>query len=285
MNIPRFTVVIPTCRRNDLLARCLDRLVPGAQTFPAAGYEVIVSDDGPPHNNARSLVQERYPAARWVQGPRQGPAANRNFGASHARAAWLAFTDDDCLPQPGWLAAFADRLDAGTEGCRVLEGHTASGVAKMGLFEQAPSNTEGGLLWSCNFAIERTLFVRMGGFDAGFPYPHLEDVDFRLRLDDARERYLFVRDACVIHPPRPAGGALSWARGQESSFYLARKRGVPLSAAGFSVGGYARICVHAFRAVDSVGDAFRLAWRIVKEMVLICFYLPRFVRKYGRSGR
>ena len=41
-----FSVVIPTCHRNDLLARCLDRLAPGAQTLPAARYEVIVSDDG-----------------------------------------------------------------------------------------------------------------------------------------------------------------------------------------------------------------------------------------------
>ena len=167
----------------------------------------------------------------------------------------------------------------------MLEGHTASGVAKMGPFEQAPNNTEGGLLWSCNFAIDRTLFVQMGGFDAGFPYPHLEDVDFRLRLDDAAERYLFVRDACVIHPPRPVVGALSWARGQESSFYLARKRGVSLSAVNFGVGGYARGCLHAFRAAGGIKNVLRLGWRIVKEVALMCFYLPRFARKYGRSGQ
>ena len=285
MNSPHFSVVIPTCRRNESLARCLDLLSHGAQTFPAGEYEVIVSDDGPPEGNARSLVEGRYPDVRWVQGPRLGPAANRNFGASHARAGWLVFTDDDCLPQPGWLAAFAGRLDADPEGCRVLEGLTASGVEVIGPFEQAPVNLHGGLLWSCNFAIERTLFERMGGFDAGFPYPHLEDVDLRLRLDDAGERYVFVPEACVIHPPRPVGGALSWVRGQESSFYLARKRGVPLSAVNFGVGGYARICVHSLRTARGAGEVVRLGWRIVKEVVLLCFYLPRFVRKYGRTGR
>ncbi len=284
MNTPRFTVVIPTCRRNESLARCLDLLTSGAQNLPAADYEVIVSDDGPPEDNARSLVETRYPAVRWVQGPRRGPAANRNFGAAHARGAWLAFTDDDCLPQPEWLAAFANRLDAGTDGCRVLEGRTDSGVAKIGPFQQVPANTQGGLLWSCNFAVERALFERMGGFDAGFPYPHLEDVDFRLRLDDAGERYLFVREACVIHPPRPVGGALKWARGQESSFYLARKRGVSLAAVGFGFGGYARGCVHAFRAASGVGEPIRLVWRIIREAALMSFYLPRFVRKYRRPA-
>lgn len=285
MNSPRFSVVIPTCRRNESLARCLDALAPGAQSLQAGEYEVIVSDDGPPDNNARALVESRYPGTRWVQGPRRGPAANRNCGASHARAGWLVFTDDDCLPQPGWLAAFADRLDAGVGECRVLEGLTVSGVKAIGPFEQAPVNTEGGLLWSCNFAIERTLFDRMGGFDAGFPYPHLEDVDLRLRLDDAGEHYPFVRDACVIHPPRPVGGALSWARGQESSFYLARKRGVPLSAVNFGVSGYLRICARAFRTVRGGGNIVRLAWRILKEVACMCFYLPGFLRKYRQPGR
>lgn len=41
-----FSVVIPTCRRNDLLAKCLDRLAPGQQTLSPDQYEVIVTDDG-----------------------------------------------------------------------------------------------------------------------------------------------------------------------------------------------------------------------------------------------
>ena len=284
MKAPRFSVVIPTCRRNDSLARCLDKLAAGAQTFLPGEYEVIVSDDGPANSNARTLVESRYPNVRWVQGPRRGPAANRNFGASHARAGWLVFTDDDCLPQPGWLAAFATRLDAGVPGCRVLEGRTDSGVAVIGPFEQAPVNMDGGLLWSCNFAIERTLFEAMGGFDAGFPYPHLEDVDLRLRLDDAGERYSFVPEAGVVHPPRPVGGALNWVRGQESSFYLARKRRVPLAAVNFGVGGYVRGCVRAFRTARGAGNILRLVWRIVREVSLMCFYLPRFARKYRHPG-
>lgn len=285
MNTPRFTVVIPTCRRNESLARCLDLLATGAQTLPADQYEVIVSDDGPPDDNARGMVETRYPSVRWVQGPRRGPAANRNFGGSHARGTWLVFTDDDCLPQAEWLSAFASRLAAGTEGCRVLEGRTESGVARIGTFEQAPVNTVGGLLWSCNLAIERALFERMGGFDAGFPYPHLEDVDFRWRLDDAQERYLFVRDACVIHPPRLVSGVLRWARDHESSFYLARKRGMTLAAVGVGFTGYARICVHAFRAASGPGEYVRLAWRIVREVALLGIYLPRFAKKYGRPGK
>ena len=283
MSTPSITVVIPTCRRNDLLARCLDRLAPGAQTLPAGEYEVVISDDGRPDSNAQTLVENRYPWARWFQGPRRGPAANRNFGASHATTPWLVFTDDDCLPQPGWLAAFSQHIKTATVGCRVLEGRTDCGVARIGPFEQAPGNDTGGLLWSCNLAVERALFERMGGFDAGFPYPHLEDVDFRLRLDDAKEPYRFIPEACIVHPPRPVGSALNWARAQESSFYLARKRGVPLAAVNFGVGTYLRLCKRCFQGSRNLWESTRLGWRIVEEVALMGVYLPRFAWKYRRT--
>ncbi len=38
-------VVIPTCRRPDLVVQCLDRLAPGKQTVPADAYHVVVTDD------------------------------------------------------------------------------------------------------------------------------------------------------------------------------------------------------------------------------------------------
>ena len=258
--------------------------MPGAQSLPAGEYTVIVSDDGSPGDNARALVESRYPGVRWLQGPRRGPAANRNFGASHATTPWLVFTDDDCLPQPEWLAAFARQVDAATAaGYRVLEGRTDSGVERMSPFEQAPGNDAGGLLWSCNLAVERALFEHLGGFDAGFPYPHLEDVDFRMRLDDAGERYRFVPEAEIIHPPRPVGGVLGWARGQESSFYLARKRGVPLSAVNVTTLNYLRACRQTFRAARGAGEFVRVGWRIAEEVALMAVYMPRFAWKYRRA--
>lgn len=93
------SVIIPTCDRNEQLAKCLDCLAPGVQTLPAEQYEVIVTDDGS-DLTAEQMILERYLWARWVAGPRIGPAANRNNGVQYARGEWLAFTDDDCLPDP-----------------------------------------------------------------------------------------------------------------------------------------------------------------------------------------
>jgi GT2 family glycosyltransferase len=201
-----FSVVVPACARPAALAECLARLAPGAQTLPAAHYEVIVTDDSP-DSSIRELVASRFPWAQWTPGPRRGPAANRNHGASLARAAWLAFTDDDCLPDPGWLAGFAQALESSdASSLHVLEGRTYADRPRRSLAERSPINTHGGYLWSCNLAVRAELFRRLAGFNEGFPYAAMEDVDFarRLRALGARER--FVEGAGVCHPWREIPG-------------------------------------------------------------------------------
>ncbi len=105
---PRISVVVPTYRRPDLLQRCLGALQ--RQTLPAADYEIIVCDDGP-SDAARQTVSKMTPVAggpavRYIPvTATQGPAGARNAGWRHARADVIAFTDDDTVPDPAWLAA------------------------------------------------------------------------------------------------------------------------------------------------------------------------------------
>src|SRR5260370_5877800 len=115
-----FSVIVPTCHRNDDLGRCLEALKIGQRPTggPAADgadsiigkerfqYEVIVTDDGT-LTTAEALIREGFPWAKWFEGPHRGPAANRNYGASQAKGDWLLFIDDDCIPGTGWLEAYA----------------------------------------------------------------------------------------------------------------------------------------------------------------------------------
>ena len=225
-----FSVIIPTCHRNDLLAKCLDCLAPGQQSglqiaeekrnvethVPKSGhgilaedipnlwhysYEVIVSDDGT-QSTAEQMIREIYPWARWAAGPRRGPAANRNNGAKHAKGEWLVFTDDDCLPQTGWLEAFALH----SEKYDLLEGRTSAlGLPARG-DDECPFNESGGYLWSCNFAIKREKFASLKGFDEAFPSPAMEDVELNTRVNKASLARLFVPTAQVLHPWRRRKG-------------------------------------------------------------------------------
>ena len=196
-----FSVVVPTCHRNDLLAQCLQCLAPGAQEIPSEDYEVIVTDDGV-NSTAEEMIRESYPWARWHAGPRLGPAANRNHGASLGRGEWLVFVDDDCRPDAQLLRSYA-RARVDYPGARVFEGRIYVDRPQRTLAECAPINEEGGYLWACNFAIVRALFTELGGFDERFRFAAMEDVELRHRLEDSGCTIPFIRAASVCHPWRP----------------------------------------------------------------------------------
>jgi GT2 family glycosyltransferase len=212
---PVFSVIIPTYHRNDSLAKCLDCLEPGVQTLPPEHYEVIVTDDGS-QTTAEEMLRERYPWAKWVAGPRKGPAANRNNGAKYAQGEWLVFTDDDCLPDPQWLEAYVNAIAADSS-CLVFEGRTYVDRPRSTLAETSPVNESGGYLWSCNFAIQKQLFESLAGFDERFPYADMEDVELRLRLLAIGHRFSFLKLASVCHPWRYKGGWTKFKQHREST--------------------------------------------------------------------
>jgi GT2 family glycosyltransferase len=193
----RVSVVIPTRHRLESLAACLQRLAPGAQTLDAAQYEVVVADDGDT-NDTRALLEHSFPWAKWTAGPRRGPASNRNTGVRASRGEWIAFTDDDTLPDRDWL----ERLLAASNAVQAVEGRTICRIGVRSPREHAPVNESGGCWWTSNLAIRRDAFDAIGAFDERFTVPHMEDADLRERAFAANLSWRFAPQAIVDHPPR-----------------------------------------------------------------------------------
>lgn len=212
------SVVIPTYNRNDMLSNCLERLAPERQTIDASRYEVIVSDDS--KTNIAAQLADSFPWAKILPGPKKGPAANRNNGASHAKGDWLVFIDDDCLPDPGILEAYYNEMQRGEY--KALEGLTDVDRPRERFNEEAPYNVTGGYFWSCNIAVEKQLFHTIGGFDEGFPYPAMEDIDFFNRLKQVAE-YKFIPEARLVHPWRIVKPFHAFRKRLLSNIYSLRK--------------------------------------------------------------
>ncbi len=194
-----FSIIIPTCNRNELLGKCLEKLSPSCQTVRMGDYEVIVSDDGKAPG-ARDYCNQHFPWVIYKQGPQRGPAANRNHAAAQAKGDWLVFTDDDCLPDKDWLKAFAEAIQAHDD-VFAFEGRTEPAGVQTRFDEVAPINTTGQKFWSCNIMVHHSLFRKLEGFNEGFPYPIMEDTDFYERVK-SQTIVVFVPSALVFHPWR-----------------------------------------------------------------------------------
>ncbi|MEM1127325.1 MAG: glycosyltransferase [Bacteroidota bacterium] len=185
-----FSVVVPTYNRPEALARCLGALA--ALDYPPDALEVVVVDDGS-HMDLRPTVQAvqgRLPC-RLVQQANAGPAAARNAGARAATHPYLAFTDDDCCPEPSWLRALADTLEAtpgalaGGRTLNVLGGNPYAATSQLlvsYLYDYYADRTDGlRFFTSNNFAMARDRFIELGGFDETFPLAAGEDREFCYR--------------------------------------------------------------------------------------------------------
>jgi GT2 family glycosyltransferase len=164
-------------------------------------FEVIVTDDS---NNDKSekLVTENFGWVKWVLGPKLGPASNRNNGARHAKNHWIIFIDDDCLPDKDIVNTYIDAIQL-HKGITVFEGCIKADREQRSFTEESPVNETGEYLWSCNFMIEKQLFLgKLHGFDEKFPYASMEDVDLAYRIKKLHIPIVFIKDAFVIHPWR-----------------------------------------------------------------------------------
>ena len=215
MSAPRFSIVVPTYNRPERLSACVAAVA--ALDAPAGGFDLVVVDDG---SAPAALAENRKTVAaagcdaRLIEQSNAGPAAARNRGAAEARGEILAFTDDDCAPENGWLTAFADAFSR--DPTALLGGRIVNALADnrqaaasqvitdfaYGWAEKigrgtGPSGTY--LFATANLACPRVAFHDVGGFDESFPLAAGEDYDFCHHYQHAGRPAAFVADAIILH--------------------------------------------------------------------------------------
>lgn len=200
------SVIVPVYLHWDLVPKLLASL--SGQTFAGDRFEIIVvnnSSDAPP---PLSLPQN----AQITQCLTPGSYAARNAGVAVSRGRWLAFTDADCQPEPGWL-------DALLAACRGRGGQLLAGRVRMVTDSAHPTmpecyelvrgipqdrHVQRGYAATANLAVERAVFDAVGGFNPA----RLSggDAEFCRRAGAAGYPLNYVGEAVVRHPARA-----SWA--------------------------------------------------------------------------
>ena len=127
------SVVIPTLNRINDIKECISALE--KQDLPKKKFEIIVVGNGS-IDGSKEFLKEKADEGRirFLEEKKKGPGAARNLGVNKSRARFIAFTDDDCLPEPSWLSellnAFPEDRKCAAVGGPVVTAHKKNIISR-----------------------------------------------------------------------------------------------------------------------------------------------------------
>lgn len=199
------SIVIASRDRQHLLDRVLNAL-----TFQQdARFEVIVVSNTSPDVAFKDHI-------KFIHFDEANLSRARNLGVMSAHGPIIAFIDDDAVPEPDWLirllVGFKNKktgLAGGSVlgrngislqwGARRVDGFGHEAALNLKGAEYFSANTTNPIkLQGTNFAVKKTLWAQLGGFDERFDY-YLDETDFIFRANQNGAQTYFDPDAVVQH--------------------------------------------------------------------------------------
>ncbi len=216
---PLVSVVIVNYNGKEYISRCLEAVCKSLYT----NIEIIIVDNGSKDGSVELLDKSRRENNRIklvLLNNNYGPSYARNKGVSESKGEYLAFLDNDTVPDPGWLVSlvniFQEDATVGACQCKLLllrepEKFDYAGdfLSQIGFLVQ---KVEGGEVdkgqvdknfeilsaKSAGMAIRKNVFDQIGGFDKDY-FIYLEETDLGWRTWLAGYRIIFVPDSIVYH--------------------------------------------------------------------------------------
>jgi glycosyltransferase involved in cell wall biosynthesis len=194
------------------------------QSLDPGSYEVLVADDAA-SCTTREQVEGWSCRSRSDGGPlvryvavtvSHGPAAARNAGWRVAHGSVIAFTDDDCLPDSGWLEAGLAAIRAGADAVSGRLVMPLAGVPND--YERDAAQLQEAGFVTANCFCRRDLLFQLGGFDERFKVAWREDSDLLFRIEEAGGVVAQAAEAVVVHPIRPAPWGVSLRQQAKSQY-------------------------------------------------------------------
>jgi len=208
---PFISLIICTRNRKKQLTACLKTL--SRIDFPCSRWELILVDNGSSDQTSEVIATYKN-ALQNVKScfePIRGLARARNRGLSLASGDIIAFTDDDCYPEPNFLAqialGFMDEAIDFVAGRVELYSKEDAEITALTLKNQVNFDPgifiPTGAIHGANFAIRRRVMERIGGFDellgSGTLFSSGEDIEFVARASAAGFRGVYLPGPCVLH--------------------------------------------------------------------------------------
>ncbi|MBI3321338.1 MAG: glycosyltransferase family 2 protein [Candidatus Omnitrophica bacterium] len=221
---PHVTVVVCTYNRCESLQDTL-RALQAQVSDGDLSLEILVVDNNS-SDRTKVVVEALAPESRWPIRysfePIQGLTYARNRGIQEARGEWIAFTDDDVIPEPNWIAALrqgTQTFQADGIGGRILPLWMQEPPAwllrqpdllgVLTLLDRGPvpivaTLKDAYFIFGANMAFRHNLFEKLGLFRTdlgvvGKTAMRGEDTEFVVRAVQAGKRVVYAPEVVVCH--------------------------------------------------------------------------------------
>ena len=203
----KFSVLVCTYNRPEMLARCLDALIRRTEEKPD---QVVVVNGG----DARADEQVNKPTGgqgiqvELIKTVNKNLAASRNVGLPYCTGDLVAMTDDDAEVYPDWVTqmkrAHAEHPEAGAVGGAVMSADTDSLVSRVAdqvIFSNYPTERPVRTVPGVNVSYKRVAVEQVGPQDESLFRG--EDVDYNWRALQFGWKILYDPRIRVLHHHRP----------------------------------------------------------------------------------
>ena len=130
----------------------------------------------------------------------------------------IAFTDDDTVPDPGWLTAGAGAFERDPSLAAVTGRVVVPLPPQPTDYERNEFGLEGAEFVTANCFCRREALEAVGGFDERFPAAWREDSDLHFSLLEQGAKVVKAPAAVVVHPVRPAAWGVSLRQQKKSQY-------------------------------------------------------------------
>ena len=171
------------------------------------GDQLIVADDRSDDDTAK-IAKETDAVEYLLSNRSPGAAGARNMGASLARNEWILFIDSDAVPPMGWRKLLEEKMSLEYQGIQAVYGKDAPGSGASTYYKNYyyyytfVKRINSTCVQGCAtyfFAVRKSIFNELGGFDEKISGASIEDAEFAARLTSAGSRILLVPELKIYH--------------------------------------------------------------------------------------
>ncbi len=200
--ITSITVVVPVHNSEKTLEAVLEPL----RKELLDRDEFIVVDDRSDDRSGEIAAQ--FGAKVYPNSGSSGAAGARNTGALAAAGEWVLFVDSDAVVPSGWRDKLQQRINQGFAAVQATYSHVAAGNHPATFYKNFyyyytfTRRIGSDFITGCGtffFAVKRSVFLELKGFDDRIPGATVEDADFAARLVGGGGRILMAPEIEVYH--------------------------------------------------------------------------------------